>query len=78
MLDMDVALGMPKASRDRIDGNRPRRTRRWMTAMEADRNAPHWSQFVTRQRVNCEVPCALCEARERSRRDAETDEDELG
>jgi transposase InsO family protein len=49
-------------SRDRIDGHRLRQTRSWQTAVEADRCAPHWSSFVTRQHLWMKATCAIAEA----------------
>ena len=45
-----------------IDTRRPRCTRSWLTAVEADRAAPHWSAYTTRAGFRTKVTCALVEA----------------
>lgn len=45
-----------------IDSHRPRRTRGWRTAVEADRAAPHWSAYTTRAGFLEKLTCALVEA----------------
>lgn len=51
-----------EASAERLDGHRLRRTRGWRTAVEADRELPHWSELVTRERVKSEATCAIDQA----------------
>ena len=46
-------------SRDRIDGNRLRRTRGWMTAVEYDHASPHWETLVSREDVYRKASCAI-------------------
>lgn len=62
VLDQGDARARLEVARDRIDRNRPRRTRGWMTAVEADRAAPHWSTLVTREQVLENASCALSQA----------------
>ena len=62
VIDIDEACEALELARDRIDRHRLRRTRGWMTAMEADRVMPHWSASVTREQVLEKASCALEEA----------------
>jgi len=48
--------------RDRIDGNRLRQTREWMTAVEYDRESPHWETLVSREEVYEKATCAIRQA----------------
>lgn len=59
VLDIGDACDRLRESARRIDEHRPRRTRGWMTAVEADRSLPHWSALVTRQRFLEDAACAL-------------------
>lgn len=63
VLDIEEARATLCASRDRIDGHRLRRTRRWMSAVQYDRATPHWSVRVSREevweRATCEIERAL-------------------
>lgn len=44
------------------ESEKPRRTRGWLTAVEADSAAPHWSQLTSREDVLEKAACALAEA----------------
>jgi transposase InsO family protein len=63
VLDIDAARVTLEASRHRIDGHRLRRTRNWMTAVDADCRAQHWRVHVSREAVweqaTCEIRRAL-------------------
>jgi len=62
VLDIDEARALLERSRDRIDGNKLRATRNWMTAVEADRRAPHWSELVDRDELWMKATCAIAKA----------------
>ena len=53
------ALGLLVDARRRLDNHRLRVTRGWRTAIEADRDAQHWSEKVDRERFREEVACAF-------------------
>lgn len=57
--DIAHARAALERARDRIDANRLRRTRAWMTAVDADRAAPHWSTIVTREELWMKATCAI-------------------
>jgi hypothetical protein len=57
--DIEIAHAMLVQNRDRIDGNRLRATRGWMTAVEYDRASPHWETLVGREEVYREAACAI-------------------
>jgi len=59
VLDMGTACAALMRSRDRIDGNRLRRTRDWKTAVEADRGNPHWTTLVSRDELWMKATCAI-------------------
>jgi len=62
VLDMEGVRAALEQSRERIDCNRLRRTRGWVTAVEADCRARHWSAFVTREGLWERATCAIAQA----------------
>ena len=59
VLDVDQALAALRASRDRIDTCRLRRTCGWRTAVQADCSTPHWSVRVSRRELWEWATCAI-------------------
>jgi len=62
VLNIEHARARLQAARDRIDGNRLRKTRGWKTAVQADADMPHWSTLVGRQELLHKTSCAIRKA----------------
>ena len=69
VLDATEARAALETSRDRIDGHRLRRTRGWLTAVQADRAAPHWSALVSREALWKQATCTIRRALVHCRRE---------
>ena len=57
--DIGLVYARLVQSRDRIDENRLRKTRGWMTAVEYDHASPHWETLVSREDVYRKASCAI-------------------
>ena len=68
VLHPETARARLLAARDKLDRHRLRKTRGWMTAVEADRGLPAWSAVTTRadflQNVACRIPATLLDSLE--------------